>query len=374
MRLIKPNFQKNIINITSSLAKFLDVQSCVPSFSYLDKRLENIKKNNNFKIVFIIFDGLGSYPLKKNLNKKAFLRKNQIATLSSVFPSTTTNATTTMLTNKYPLEHGWLGWNLYFAEIDQVIDLFLDVNDYTKMPIERGFVRKKLPTLPFYKDTKSSYQIKTIAPSYWYDGLKGADFICDDLDDYFITIKKLLSNEGNEFLYVYCPEPDHTMHLNGVTHPKTKELIAEINQKIEDLAINSKDTLFIITADHGQIDVDGYIDFYLDEELLKQLEHPFSLEARAVSLKIKPEYQKSFPSFFRKKYHHDFILYSVSYLVKKGYFGPNITPYQALLGDFLAVCKTNKVVRFNEKASYHLGHHGSLTKEMQVPLIIFSNK
>ena len=124
MKFTKPNFNKNIINISASLAKFLGAEITKPTLNILNKEL-----NKNYKnVVFIIFDGLGNNPIKINLPKNSFIRKNIKTTLTSTFPSTTTNATTTLLTNKYPLEHGWLGWDLYFEELNRSVEIYLSTD------------------------------------------------------------------------------------------------------------------------------------------------------------------------------------------------------------------------------------------------------
>ena len=44
--------------------------------------------------------------------------------ITTVFPATTTAATTSIATGLNPVEHGWLGWNMYIEPIDETITLF----------------------------------------------------------------------------------------------------------------------------------------------------------------------------------------------------------------------------------------------------------
>ena len=67
----------------------------------------------------------------QEINGLYFIRKNVKQTLMSTFPSTTTNATTSLACNLLPLEHGWLGWKLYFEEINQNNDIYLRSNPLT---------------------------------------------------------------------------------------------------------------------------------------------------------------------------------------------------------------------------------------------------
>ncbi len=367
MKLIKPNFSKNIINISSSLELFLNGSTDKPTLKKLDKAIHGNYKN----IVFIIFDGLGINPLKINLNKGAFLRKKCQDSLTSVFPSTTTNATTSIITNKYPLEHGWFGWCLYFEEIKKVVDLFLATDSYTKEKIDSSFVNEKLPTIPFYKSNHSPYIINRVVPSYFNDGILDNKYEFKDLETFFDTIFSICQKEGKQFIYAYNPEPDHTMHEYGVSSIFAKQAIVKINDYMEKLFNQSKDTLFIISADHGQVDIDGYENIYLDEEILKMIEWPFFLEARAMAVKLKDEYKHTFKRQFNHKYHHDFKIYDVKTLINHNYFGPlRNKEHEKLLGDYIIIAKGHKMFRLNDYYNYHLGHHGSLTKEMLVPLII----
>ncbi len=370
MKFVKPNFNKNLVNISASFAKYLKCDNDKKTLKILDKEL-----NKNYKnIVFIIFDGLGINPLKINLDKNSFLRRNIKKTLTSVFPSTTTSATTTLLTNKYPIEHSWFGWCLYFEEFNRVIDLFLDVDSFTREELQRGTVREKLKNEPFYYNNKSDYNITTVAPIYWNDWHNDNLLVCNELDDYVKNIREITQKEGKQFIYCYCPEPDSTMHKCGVTSNETLGLINSINQKVEELVSSTADTLFIITADHGQVDIDGYFELYKDLEITSMLEAPQYLDARAIAFNVKDNEKEKFVEKFNQKYGKEFALFESEYLIKNNYFGVNITNENAKrLGDYIAISKGNKIMLLTEHSSRHKGHHGSLTKEMFVPLIIVNN-
>ena len=94
-KLIKPDWQNSNLNISATLAEFLNVPNNNATLSILKEELNKGYKN----IVFICFDGMGINPLKINLGKDSFLRKNIKQVLRSTFPSTTTNATTSLTLN-----------------------------------------------------------------------------------------------------------------------------------------------------------------------------------------------------------------------------------------------------------------------------------
>ena len=93
---------------------------------------------------------MGYNILNRTLNEESFFRKNLVKRLTSVFPATTTAATTSIRTGLDPIEHCWLGWNTYIKPIDQVITLFIGCDKITK---EKSLAYEKM--LP-------SFQVKTI--------------------------------------------------------------------------------------------------------------------------------------------------------------------------------------------------------------------
>ncbi len=366
---IKPDFTNSNLNITSSLAKFLNAPNDKPTIKILDDEL-----NKNYeKIVFICYDGLGNHPINVNLDKNSILRKNIKKTLTSTFPSTTTNATTSLLTNKYPLEHGWFGWSLYFSEYGRNVDIFPKRDSATGEPLK--FDKFPLDKGKYYFDlSNTDYEINTVFPPYVIVDYQERNHVFNDNQGFFDNIASILKKKGKQFIYAYLGEPDTTMHEFGVTSKESKELINYINDETEKLVKSSKNTLFIITADHGQVDIEGYVDFVGDEKLMNMLMiYPY-LDARAPAFKVKEGMHKEFEEYFKEKYSDDFILYKSEDLIKDNYFGP-MGKYAYLLGDYIGVGTfTHKTAKMTPNSHEFKGHHTSLTEEMEVPLIMVTNK
>ena len=369
-RLIRPDFSKNIINISATIAEFLGCPNDKPVLPNLANELKKGYKN----VVFLILDGMGMNPINKNLADNSFLKRNIKQVLTSVFPSTTTNATTTFLTNKYPMEHGWFGWSLYFEELHKAVDIYLDTDSYTGEPVEKGYATKVLPIEPYYKKANTDYKTSVVVPEYWHNDEVNR-YTWNTFDEMFKHIENICQKAGKQFIYTYCSEPDSTMHRFGVSSTQAHQVINALNDGIEALYEKLTDTLFIITADHGQIDVDGYIEIYKDTELISMLEWPQFLEPRALAFKVKKNYHADFVEMFHKKYGADFTLFKVEDLIQGNYFGGNIVNEHAkMLGDYIAVGTTNKIMKPSELCHDFKGHHTSLTEEMEVPLIVIGSK
>ena len=370
VKLIKPDWNNSILNISATLAEFLGAPNENATLQVLKDELAKGYKN----VVYMCFDGMGINPLEINLDKKDFLRAHIVKTLTSTFPSTTTNATTSLATNKYPLEHGWLGWSIRFDEIGRNVDVYLrrdsqtgeEIGDYAYPMIDDG-------DCYFYHATRNDYEINTVFPKY-ISCKPEYNRVIQGLEDIFDVVRDICGKSGKQFVYAYCPEPDHSMHENGVTNPDTQQMIQSISDKLQQLCAQTRDTLFIVSADHGQVDVEGYVDIRDDEELNSMLECPLYLDSRSPAFKVKRGMKGKFAKLFRERYGGDFVLYKTSDLIKRGYFGER-GEYGYLLGDFVASgTYTNKMfIPPKFEVDYKKGHHTALTKEMLVPLILFNS-
>ena len=367
-KFIEPDFTRSNLNISATLAEFLGAPNKNPTLPILKEELKKGYKN----VVFICFDGLGIYPIEKNLREDNILRKYIKQTLVSTFPSTTTNATTSLLTNKLPLEHGWFGWSLNFKNLNRNIDIFLSKDSWTGEDIEvkdspRGALNY------YFDNADSEYEINTIFPKYVKVKHQERNNVFETEEEFFKYIKNICKKERKQYVYAYYPDPDATMHDYGVSSSEAKKVICSISKNIEKLANETKDTLFVITADHGQVDIKGYVNLCEDETLLNMLKiYPF-LDSRSPCFIVKDGKNKEFERYFTKTYGKDFILHKSKELIDKGYFG-NYGDKGYLLGDYIAIgTYTHKQARMTLKSNHFKGHHTSLTEEMEVPLIIISN-
>ena len=368
-KFIKPNWSNSNLNISATLANFLGVPNKNKELSILKKELSKNYKN----IVFICLDGLGINPIRKNLDKNSFLRKNIKKSLTSTFPSTTTNATTSLSTNLLPLEHGWFGWSLHFNDINQNIDIYLHKNSQTGAPVDFKYPISDNSDC-YFNHANSDYNITPILPIFVKTKCEDRKIVISNISELCKSVENICKKEGKQFIYSYLPEPDSTMHEYGVSSNEAKNIISKINHEIEQLAKTLNDTLLIITADHGQIDVKDYVEFYKDKELNSLLECPPFLDARSPAFIIKEGKHKEFEEKFKKKYQKDFKLFKSKDLIKKGYFG-KFGDFKNLLGDYIAIgTYTNKLFLIQENSPRFKGHHTSLTDEMLVPLILIKKQ
>ncbi len=366
MRFIKPDFQNSIVNLSATLAEHLGCENDKPILPALAAELDRGYKN----VVLLILDGLGMEPIRKNLSDDSFLRRHIRQTLTSVFPSTTTNATTSLLTDRYPMEHGWFGWSLYFEELGRTVNLFPETDSATGEPIEKGFVRRRLPVEPFYLRAAERFTASSVVPDFW-DSSDKNKYVWHDFGELSEHVANLCRGGGEQFVYAYFTEPDSVMHRYGVSSEEARRTIGALNDGVEALFGELSDTLLIVTADHGQVDIGGCIELYRDEEIVSLLDRPLSLEARATAFGVKEGKEEEFCKRFLRKYGEDFALCKTEDLIRENYFGGGrATEHARFLGDYIAIARTDKIMKLGALGHDYKGHHASLTEEMLVPLIV----
>lgn len=368
-----PNFKHSNLNISATLAEFLGAPNRNATLPIIKAELSKGYKN----VVFICFDGMGIYPLEQNLPKDDYLRANIVDVLSSTFPSTTTCATTSLTTNRLPLEHGWFGWSMHFENLKRNVLIFLNVDSATgeAVDVADGY---PLAQFPYYFDeaTKAEYQINTIFPPFVAVAHPERNIEWNfDMGEFFEHIKSICAKDGKQFVYAYNNEPDHSMHEYGVTCAYTKEMLDDISRRLQLLVEQTPDTLFIVTADHGQIDVEGNVNMYEDDKLYAMLEALPYMEPRAIAFRVKQGKREEFARYFTEKYGEDFELHESKELIERGFFG-DVGDKAHLLGDYIAIgTYTHKQAHLLPPDDLIFkGHHTSLTEEMLVPLIMIGNK
>lgn len=97
---------RNLVNVSNSLLRHYGLETFHPSLRELDAILDESK---NKKICLILLDGFGKHIQELHSSSCRYILSHNKRTITSVFPPTTTSATTSLLTGKYPIETGWLG-------------------------------------------------------------------------------------------------------------------------------------------------------------------------------------------------------------------------------------------------------------------------
>ena len=362
-----PDYDNSILSVVSSILKSYGYDNGHKTLKILDEKL--MKNYDN--VLLMLFDGMGYYILKKYLDSEKFLIRNLVGKISSVCPSTTSCAIPTIDSGMSPIEHGWLGWSMYFKEYNSNICVLKNIyQDSGKKIKEENVARKYLN----YENIFSKIE-KVINGK-----VKAHDIsLYSDTNEYVYNYNQLLSkineisrNGQNNFIYAYSEEPDIILHSVGVEHEYVKENIRFLNSMVDELSRSLENTLIIITADHGLLNCNTK---YLIEypELTKMLKRKPSFESRAVNFFVKKEYIEKFKEEFNKTFKDKFLLLSKNEVMEKKLFGPGKAnpKIDEFIGDYIAFGISDIAIEWENNGTKILARHAGLTeKEMTVPLII----
>lgn len=374
-----PDYSRCILNIVSSILKYYRLPYEYEPLPALDRLMSKFYKN----IVFVVFDGMGTNMLEHNLARGEFLRKNYRADVTSVFPSTTASAMTSYYSGVSPNEHGWLGWSLFFKEFCRTIDVFTNTDTYTKQPVAMAnaaaFV---MPYETIFKSISQTTALKvqpfTISQSKVIIPEKGCirktaekfERVCE-------LIKLICDSEQNTFTYVQWCSPDDTAHRTGCFSKETSEQMRSLSGLLAETAKNVTDTLFIISADHGMIDIEN--EYFIDRmpDISSCLVLPPFVESRAASFFVKADRRTDFERAFASAMGHEFLLLTHKDVFAKKLLGLGASHPKTIdfVGDYFACALSTSGIRYRTlntrpKAMNKANHGGLTEQEMTVPLIV----
>jgi predicted AlkP superfamily pyrophosphatase or phosphodiesterase len=363
---VKNNYNECLTNLACSIAKYFDLEYKHNTLDYIDKILEEYHPQN---VVTILCDGMGSNIIDRTLPTDAFLIKNRIKPITTVFPATTVAATTSMQTGLNPCETGMLGWNMYYKDIDKIITVFRNClsDDIEEKPLEEAIqynskhmIRK---TIMDRINEEGKYKGYTLYPF--------GDGAYTDLNDMFKIIEDKCHENGKKYIYAYSTEPDSSMHELGCDSKEVKDIIINLNNKIEELSNKLENTIIFVVADHGHHNVENiYIDDYPD--ITKCLIRNISLEPRAINFFVKSKQKVNFVKSFNKHFDKDYDLYEMEDVINSKLFGDGVENeiFRDALGDYLAIAKTNKALLYLNSEPLKSQHAGYTDDEIFIPLIL----
>lgn len=363
---VRNDYDNCLTNLACSIRRHFDLPYGHATLGDVDSILMGANPKN---VVVILCDGMGELLLEKVLPQSAFLLRNQLRGITTVFPATTVAATNSMLTGLNPCETGMLGWDMFYPGLGKVITVFRD----SAPDDERGF------PIPEAKDYRTRHMRRPlITDEINARGMCSGHFISpfgdepyETLNEMFELIAKDCHSDGRKYIYAYYGEPDHTMHECGSSSPEATAIIRDLNDRIERLSRSVSDTVIIVTADHGHHDVENvpigdYDDLY---DCLRGI--PFS-EARAMFFRVNPGRDTEFETLFERHFGDDFMLIGKDEVIRSQLFGDgNENPiFRECLGDYLAIATGDKaLVRpFDKRRKSH--HAGYTDEEIFVPLIV----
>lgn len=366
MKFIRPNYANSIVNVTNSILAYYNAKTHHPTHQKLDQHLQATKPNH---IIYVLLDGLGMNILSHHLPPSATLRKYLMMPVTSVYPPTTVAATTSVISGKTPLETGHIGWVQYFKEEDTNLIVFQNKDFYTGTVQPENLKEKYLSFPTFYAQINAANPkviTKEFFPSF---RVGGSETFAEEID------KVLLSthNTDQSFNYVYWIEPDLTEHQCGTYSDEVGTVLRQLNDDVTLLLDNvTDDTVVILIADHGLIDVEQ-LPLFEYEDITSLLSQNPSVEPRTTTFFVQDGKQDLFQERFTKHFSEYYDLLTKDEFLTSGLLGSGKQHpiFDQCLGDFVAVATSNYMFSLHEGKGYKAHHAGASEEEMLVPLIVY---
>lgn len=375
---IFPDYEHSILNLINTILEYYTVKNDYKSLPKLKNKLNKKYKN----IVFIILDGMGAHILK-NISSNGYFLNHKIDTITSVCPSTTTAAITTYYSGKPPIETGWIAMSQYFKEYGRALEMLRRTDSYTG----EKYNKPKIDVFDLIKYTTIYEQIENASPNVkayeinptYCDARSKRNINADNIDIMCDSIEAICKNKDNNFILAYSDKPDTLLHKYGCNSNEVKEFILNCEEKIQNLCnrLNKKDTLVIISADHGHKDIEKVYDITELCDIQDCLIMPPSLESRAVTFWVKESKRKTFEKIFKDKFKDEFLLFTKEDFLSKKLLGPGIQHKKVddFIGNYIAISIGSSIIKLGtniskEKANKKSTHCGFTREEMEVPLIV----
>ncbi len=334
------------------------------------------------RICVVMVDGLGRELLKRRGGHAPFLRSHLDAglTLSSAFPSTTAASLATLGTGRPPGQHGMVGYDVLDPEQLKVVNM-LNAWDAGVDPLRW----QPYPTV--LERVNASLPVITVSEGRFADSpmtkaaLRGGQFIAaGSVQARVRTAVEQLAAHESILMYVYLNDLDKAGHRYGCDSSEWVSRLEDLDAALRSLASRvPPDTLLLVTADHGMVDVpaEQRIDFSAEPGLVDGVAYTAG-EPRMVHLYCEdglPELARErLRSRWQQAYGPQAWILTRGEAISAGYFGAVDEGVRPRIGDLIIAAREPVAFydlrRVSATALEMVGQHGSLTRaEREVPLL-----
>jgi hypothetical protein len=399
---VKPDYSGYCLsNIPSTLASILGYEDSRPALP--KDALGDLDSSGIENVILILCDGFGYNEWKRQSDHGFFgalSSKGNVRSITPVFPSTTSANLTSLATGLTPQEHGLPEWYVYMKEIGAIIITL----PFTRVGDSRdSLVGTLSPHTLFDGDTiyqrlkkagisSMSFTSRSLAnTAYSKVSRAGSDVTgYTSASDLSVMLRKHAErSKGPNYAYVYWSYVDTIEHIYG---PATDEALVEgslISHALYEgflsklARVAAKKTLVVVTADHGQLQVDSSRTLYMNR--YSRLNRSFQKNpdgsrilpwgsARDTFMLVEEDRLEKTMEYLQKKLEGKATVIKTQEAIEAGLFGINkpTKKFRRRVGNLMVLPHGNRTVWYKYREEEKLkvgGHHGGLTEsEMTIPL------
>ncbi len=321
------------------------------------------------QVVLLVLDGLGWEQLQERSHLAPTLSSLAGGPISSVVPSTTATALTSITTGLPPGEHGVVGYRM--AVEGEVLNVL-------RWSTDRGDARRRFPPERLQDVSPFAGQRPPIVTKAEFatSGFSGAHLHQVRFHGYrmpstmLVNLRRIL--DANEpFVYAYYDGIDKVAHEYGFGEFYDAELV-EVDRLVADIIdLLPRGAALVITADHGHVETGANVTNPHPNVLAETTMQ--SGEGRFRWFHARPGRSQALLEALVTHHGHQAWIRTRDEAISQGWYGPKVNDIsRARLGDVLLAPWGD--LAFLEPADtgpFNLvGRHGSVTSaEMSVPLL-----
>lgn len=343
--------------------------------------------------LLLLVDGLGLEQLEQYSAHAPFLRRvlrQQAAAqteMSTVYPSTTAAALSSLGTGLAPGEHGLVGYDVYDPDRQTVVnqlggwDERTDPQTWQPAPTVFEQLNQQRATGVHHIEPITVSLVAFESSALTRASLQGARFVGQNNLAKRFTQAAFEAQQPGALIYLYVNELDKAGHQYGPGSIQWLEVLEEIDSLSRRMVRKLPEgTLAAVTGDHGMIEVkaEHRIDFAQQEELIADVAHTAG-EPRMVQLffdetasdadRIKTQ------EAWQRHYGDQAWIATRGQAINAGWFGHVSQRVQNRIGDLIVTGFEPIALYDGRRAAPHsfamVGHHGAPTPaEVRVPWLM----
>ena len=391
-----------LANLTPSISRWLGGPD-LPAPVFADTLLEQFAPRYKRVVLFLV-DALGYNQLTRLMaeGQAEFWQRNlagaKLIPLTSISPSTTASALTTIWTGSTPSQHGIIGYEMWVKSLSMVINTIVhspitfagDVGGLARAGFEpTNFLG--MESVGNYLEARGIESHVFTPASIANSGLSRMHHVGSRLHGYvaesdlFANLRNLLNSRPNnsKFVYAYWSLVDTLMHHYGTYNERVTEQFKSFSDAFERIFLNQletwarQDTLILLTADHGSLEtpIKPEYDLRSHPDLMAMLVMQPTCEGRLPYLYLRPGQEQAVRQYFDHAWPGQFTLITRQQALDLKLLGQG-TPHADLenrVGDLVVISHGDAYLWWANKPNVMQGRHGGLNPdEMLVPLYALS--
>jgi hypothetical protein len=395
---IMPHYEGlSLVNIPGTITKLLEA----PEFGKppLDEAIIDQLNGPYEKVVLLLVDAMDINLFQKMMSGEMDLfwghhsDRAIYSPITSICPSTTASALSTLWTGEGPATHGIIGYEMWTKEFGMIINNIqhspasargdtgglersgFDPNEFIRKPLLGTHLRNNgvQPTTFIHsRIANSGLSMMHMEDVEVHTFVDEAD-LCISLADHINSRRGI-----REYIYVYYSDVDTLMHRFSANDARVSMQFEAFSSLFEKALMNNlsqtsaEDVLLITIADHGSIATPKNLRYDLANhpDLMDNFVMQPTCENRLAFFYIKPGKFEAVQNYFSDTWPDEFILLESDVALEQGLFGdrPFNKDIRDRVGNLVAVAKGDAYLWWAPKPNPMAGRHGGLSKEeMLVP-------